>query len=199
MIGRRCQQLSNGAMVPAVQDSWSLQAGPQGRLPLIPPEQLKEELAGIRSSRALVVMLVDLLDCSGSFVGKIRDIVGKNPIVLVGTKVSSGRLCPVNRTSQLMSSRIWKDLLAHDMPPLESSNRGLALHAMSSTKHASINQLFSEDKQSQKDLALRLKKRSYKCYPKAAAILYCRWIYFPKEQTLTMSPAGSMIWPLGGR
>lgn len=74
-------------MVPAVQDLWSLQAAQEGRLPLIPPERLKEELAGIRDSRSLIIMLVDLLDCSASFVSKIRDIAGRNPIVLVGTKV----------------------------------------------------------------------------------------------------------------
>ena len=36
----------------------------------------------------MVVLLVDLLDASGSFLVKARDIAGKNPIILVGTKVS---------------------------------------------------------------------------------------------------------------
>lgn len=38
----------------------------------------------VRGARALVVLLVDLLDASGSLLGRVRDLVGNNPIVLVG-------------------------------------------------------------------------------------------------------------------
>ena len=31
--------------------------------------------------------MVDLLDCSGSFLTRVRDLVGRNPVFLVGTKV----------------------------------------------------------------------------------------------------------------
>jgi nitric-oxide synthase, plant len=34
----------------------------------------------------MVVLLVDLLDASGSFFNHVRDLVGRNPVVLVGTK-----------------------------------------------------------------------------------------------------------------
>ena len=43
----------------------------------------------MRTARALVVLLVDLLDASGSLLGRVRDLVGPNPIVLIGT----GRVC----------------------------------------------------------------------------------------------------------
>ncbi len=33
------------------------------------------------------MLLVDLMDASGSFLPRVRDLVGKNPVVLVGTKV----------------------------------------------------------------------------------------------------------------
>jgi GTPase SAR1 family protein len=38
------------------------------------------------SRRCLVVLLVDLLDASGSLLPHVRDLVGANPIILVGTK-----------------------------------------------------------------------------------------------------------------
>lgn len=40
----------------------------------------------MQHQRALVVLLVDLLDASGSILGRVRDLVGANPIILVGTK-----------------------------------------------------------------------------------------------------------------
>ena len=40
----------------------------------------------VQSQRALVVLLVDLLDASGSILGRVREFVGANPIMLVGTK-----------------------------------------------------------------------------------------------------------------
>lgn len=35
---------------------------------------------------AIIILLVDLLDIPGSFLNSIRDLVGKNPVILVGTK-----------------------------------------------------------------------------------------------------------------
>ena len=35
----------------------------------------------------MVVLLVDLLDASGSFLNHVRDLVGGNPVLLIGTKV----------------------------------------------------------------------------------------------------------------
>ena len=81
-------------MIPAVQDAWSLVAKPgNSKLPLISPDQLKQELEGIKNQRAMVILLVDLLDASGSFVGKVREMSGKNPVVLIGTKVKFLLLC----------------------------------------------------------------------------------------------------------
>lgn len=41
----------------------------------------------MRGRKAVVVLLVDLLDASGTLMPKVRDMVGGNPIVLVGTKL----------------------------------------------------------------------------------------------------------------
>jgi nitric-oxide synthase len=54
---------------------------------LATPEQLRDQLRNVRSSRALIVLLVDLLDASGSMLGRVRDLVGGNPIIVVGTKI----------------------------------------------------------------------------------------------------------------
>ena len=83
--GRRCRSLSHGNMIPGVQSF--------GRPPddsekhLMTPDQLRAQLTCIRSSKAVVVLLVDLLDASGSFFSNVRQLVGANPIVIVGTKV----------------------------------------------------------------------------------------------------------------
>lgn len=45
-------------------------------------------LLQVREKRAVAVVLVDLMDASGSFLPRVRDLVGKNPVVLVGTKVN---------------------------------------------------------------------------------------------------------------
>lgn len=60
---------------------------------LISPDQLRAQLKGLSEQRVLAVLVVDLLDCSGSFLTRVRDLVGKNPILLVGTKVA---LCKVS-------------------------------------------------------------------------------------------------------
>lgn len=36
---------------------------------------------------AVVVLLVDLTDAGGTLMGRVRDMVGRNPIVMVGTKM----------------------------------------------------------------------------------------------------------------
>ena len=80
----RCQGLSNGAMLPGVRDF--AQRGYDDDASLMTPDELRSSLEGVKDIPALIVLLVDLLDVSGSLLGKIRDIVGRNPIILVGTK-----------------------------------------------------------------------------------------------------------------
>ncbi|KAF5835958.1 hypothetical protein DUNSADRAFT_6623, partial [Dunaliella salina] len=105
----RCSGLSNGAMIPGVQDFWTRvqlqqqqQEQQQQQQPrmlhqdeaiellgkaLVTPEQLRQQLMEVRSKKAVVVMIVDLTDASGTLMGKVRDMVGPNPIILVGTKM----------------------------------------------------------------------------------------------------------------
>ena len=72
-------------MVPGVQ---SFGRPPEGtERHLVSPEQLRAQLTSVRSSKSVVVLLVDLLDASGSFFTNVRQLTGANPIVLVGTKV----------------------------------------------------------------------------------------------------------------
>ncbi len=57
------------------------------RQSLITPEQLRAQLAATRDKRALILHLVDLTDIQGTFLRQIRDLVAKNPILIVGTKM----------------------------------------------------------------------------------------------------------------
>ena len=83
LLCRRCQRLSHGEMVPGVTDLWHTTDSTKQ---LATPEELRAQLVHIRDLPALVVLVVDLLDCSGTFLPRLRDTVGKNPVVLVGTK-----------------------------------------------------------------------------------------------------------------
>lgn len=57
-------------------------------LPLyIPPSTFSESLKPIQNTKALIVMVVDILDFHGGFVGSIRKYVGNNPIMIAATKV----------------------------------------------------------------------------------------------------------------
>ena len=82
LLCSRCSHLANGQMINAVvgQGGQKIESG------LITPEELRETLRGIRAKKALVVKIVDLTDFHGSFLPKIRDLVGSNPILLVVTK-----------------------------------------------------------------------------------------------------------------
>eukprot|EP00798_Chlamydomonas_sp_ICE-L_P007381 gene7381-505_t len=110
LLCERCADLCNGAMIPAVQDfnqklrllKWQQKGTAEhdaaaadvkdaqiellGKA-LISPEELRKQLLEVRDKKSLVVMVVDLLDASGSLMPRVRDMVGKNPIVLVGTKM----------------------------------------------------------------------------------------------------------------
>lgn len=93
LICTRCQSLSHGAMIPGVEDfAQKVDYEKEGQnnvnmKRLATPQQLRIELQRVRESRALIVLLIDLLDCSGTLLSKVRDLVGKNPIVAIGTKV----------------------------------------------------------------------------------------------------------------
>ena len=79
-------------MVPGVEDLWR-DPHAAGKSNLAPPEQLRQQLTGVRNTHAVIVLMVDLLDTSGSFLSRLRDLIGKNPVVLVGTKVCRSLLC----------------------------------------------------------------------------------------------------------
>ena len=83
LLCSRCSDLSHGRMVNAVAG----QGGARETSGLITPIQLRESLMHIKDKKALVVKVVDATDFHGSFLNKVRDVVGSNPILLVLTKV----------------------------------------------------------------------------------------------------------------
>jgi nitric-oxide synthase len=83
MLCLRCADLSHGRMVNAVAG----QGGARLSKGLITPVQLRDQLTHIRERKVLVVKVVDVTDFHGSFLNKVRDVVGGNPILLVLTKV----------------------------------------------------------------------------------------------------------------
>jgi nitric-oxide synthase len=89
LLCARCQELSHGKMVPGVEDFAQKVIGLGDERELLTPQQLRAELgSSIKKSRSLIVLLVDLLDFSGSMLSNsIRDLIGGNPIIAVGTKM----------------------------------------------------------------------------------------------------------------
>lgn len=84
-------------MVPGVADLWrSPQDAPASNLAT--PEQLRQQLMGVRNTHAIIVLMVDILDASGSFLNRVRDLVGKNPVVVIGTKVNPSKLHHIRST-----------------------------------------------------------------------------------------------------
>ncbi|XP_031484256.1 putative nitric oxide synthase [Nymphaea colorata] len=79
----RCILLSHGHMVTAVGGNGGYAGGKQ----FITAEELREKLCHLRTEKVLIVKLVDIVDFNGSFLARIRDIAGANPIILVITKV----------------------------------------------------------------------------------------------------------------
>ena len=96
----RCRALAHGALVPGVAEPWSKQetesvqaGGREGRdgatsppRRLATPTELRSQLLGLANRSILVVMVVDLLDVPGSILARVRDLVGRNPVFLIGTR-----------------------------------------------------------------------------------------------------------------
>ncbi|CAD5325117.1 unnamed protein product [Arabidopsis thaliana] len=83
MICGRCQLLSHGHMITAVGGNGGYPGGKQ----FVSADELREKLSHLRHEKALIVKLVDIVDFNGSFLARVRDLVGANPIILVITKI----------------------------------------------------------------------------------------------------------------
>ncbi|KAJ3672657.1 hypothetical protein LUZ60_007378 [Juncus effusus] len=79
----RCKLLSHGHMITAVGGHGGYPGGKQ----FVTAEQLREKLSHLRLEKVLIIKLVDIVDFNGSFLSRVRDIAGPNPIILVITKV----------------------------------------------------------------------------------------------------------------
>ena len=79
------QPLTQGQILPAVVEGrLGIESGDGAGL--VTPEELRGQLVHLRERKALVVLLVDLSDVSGSFLPRVRDLIGPNPVLLIGTK-----------------------------------------------------------------------------------------------------------------
>eukprot|EP00908_Phaeocystis_cordata_P016681 Transcript_27974.p1 GENE.Transcript_27974~~Transcript_27974.p1 ORF type:complete len:505 (+),score=203.91 Transcript_27974:492-2006(+) len=79
----RCRAMTQGEILPAVVEGRLAVADGAG---LVTPDELRAQLLHLRERKALCVLLVDLSDVSGSFLPRVRDLIGPNPVMLVGTK-----------------------------------------------------------------------------------------------------------------
>lgn len=83
LLCSRCGALANGQLVNAVAGQGS---APPSATRLVAPEALRAHLPALKTRKVLVVLLVDALDFSGSFLPRLRDAIGANPVLLLVTK-----------------------------------------------------------------------------------------------------------------
>lgn len=69
-------------MITAVGGNGGYSGGKQ----FVTAEELRDKLSHLRREKALIIKLVDIVDFNGSFLSRVRDLVGANPIILVVTK-----------------------------------------------------------------------------------------------------------------
>jgi len=99
LLCSRCLELDRGDLVPVVKETMADdQVGFGGQV--VPADVLARQLATIRQRRCMVVYVVDVLDFNGSFIRRIREIVGRNPVIIVGTKID---LLPPKTDMQLVN------------------------------------------------------------------------------------------------
>ena len=91
----RCRRLSQGEIIPAVVEGRLQRAASEGEDASVPgngrgittPEALRDVLKPLRERKALIALLVDLTDVGGTLLPRVRELIGANPIILIGTKV----------------------------------------------------------------------------------------------------------------
>lgn len=93
LLCTRCVQLEQGQLVPVVKETLGLKKGEEA-MPehgfgghVVPAEVLTKQLMSIRQRKCLVIYIMDVLDFNGSYVRNIREIVGPNPVIVIGTKI----------------------------------------------------------------------------------------------------------------
>lgn len=92
LLCNRCRAMAHGNILPAVVEGRLRSASNSNEtsaylgVGVTTPDQLRTELKPIRDQKVLAVLLVDVTDITGSFLPQIRDLIGRNPIMLIGTK-----------------------------------------------------------------------------------------------------------------
>lgn len=82
----RCCGLSHGVLANAVAGQGTDTGAAARRPGLATPEALRSHLTSLAARKVLVLLVVDALDASGSFLPRLRDAVGANPVLLCVTK-----------------------------------------------------------------------------------------------------------------
>lgn len=72
----------------------------------------------IKDVKALVVLLVDLCDVAGTIMPRLRELIGGNPVIVVGTKVDM--LPPEVRLPHEFKRWLEKALNNKGLTPLET-------------------------------------------------------------------------------
>lgn len=83
LLCARCEALAHGAMVNAVEGQGMTGRDARG---LVSQDELLASLKSLKDQAVLVLLLVDLTDLSGTFLGRLRESIGGNPVLAVGTK-----------------------------------------------------------------------------------------------------------------
>ncbi|CAI0404510.1 unnamed protein product [Linum tenue] len=128
----RCKLLSHGHMITAVGGNGGYSGGKQ----FVTADELREKLSHLRNEKALIVKLVDIVDFNGSFLARVRDLAGANPIILVITKgrdvyilgsANVGKSAFINALLKMMAERDPAAAAARKYKPIQSAVPGTTL------------------------------------------------------------------------
>jgi len=85
---------------------------------VVPAKVLERQLMTIKQRQCLVVYIIDILDFNGSFVKRFRKIVGRNPIIVIATKLD---LLPEGTDIEAMQEWVKNVLRGQGLKVLDSA------------------------------------------------------------------------------
>jgi len=140
ILCNRCLELERGELRPVVKETlgsiWPMagSAGSGAKFStgfgghVVPADVLYRQLRMIRERRCLVLYVLDLLDFNGSFVRNLRECIGRNPTLVIGTKLDllPGRTDPEQVRAWLKYALKKKRLRVMDVKLISSvTGRGV--------------------------------------------------------------------------
>jgi len=140
-ICQRCHRLRNhGAVAEELRPGWSAE-------PTLAPAHFEELLAAVRDTQCVVVTLVDVFDFHGSLLPRLKEAVGRNPLLVAVNKVD---LLPASFSARRVTDWVVRECRAFGgLDRVRASD----VHLVSAKTGAGVRDLLTEAKRVARDRA----------------------------------------------